>query len=121
MFIINFQQIRKRFNFLINNKKISFWSRSLTIRYLWLCSIIFHNFYVKTNYKYSNATNLYIDLQKRRIDYIFKGLDENGNSALQEVSLTFFNPKFGFFHDLNDNQSVYFSFSVAKKSQIEKV
>ena len=47
--------------------------------------------------------------------YIFEGLDENGNSALQKVSLAFFNPKFGLFHDLNETQSVYASFGVANK------
>ena len=74
-----------------------------------------HNFYTKANYKYSEATNFYLDLQRRRMDYIFEGLDENGNSALQKVSLAFFNPKFGLFHDLNETQSVYASFGVANK------
>ena len=74
-----------------------------------------HNFYAKANYKYSEATNFYLDLQRRRMDYIFEGLDENGNSALQKVSLAFFNPKFGLFHDLNETQSVYASFGVANK------
>ena len=74
-----------------------------------------HNFYAKVNYKYAEATNFYLDLQRRRMDYIFEGLDENGNSALQKVSLAFFNPKFGLFHDLNETQSVYASFGVANK------
>ena len=74
-----------------------------------------HNFYAKANYKYSEATNFYLDLQRRRMDYIFEGLDENGNSALQKVSLAFFNPKFGLFHDLNETQSVYALFVVANK------
>ena len=74
-----------------------------------------HNIYAKANYAYSDATNIYVDLQRRRIDYIFEGLDENGNSALQEVSLTFFNPKFGLYHDLNETQSLYASFAVANK------
>ena len=90
-------------------------------RYYWnKAEKLDHNFYAKANYKYSDATNLYVDLQKRRIDYLFKGLDESGNPALQEVSLTFFNPKFGLFHDLNENQSVYFSFSVANKEPNRK-
>ncbi|MBT3611368.1 MAG: TonB-dependent receptor [Flavobacteriales bacterium] len=74
-----------------------------------------HNFYAKANYKYSDATNIYVDLQRRRIDYIFEGLDSEGNSAEQEVNLAFFNPKFGFYHTLNDNQSLYASFGVANK------
>ncbi len=74
-----------------------------------------HNFFAKASYKYGDATNFYADLQRRRVNYLFEGLDENGNSALQEVSLAFFNPKFGLYHDLNQTQSVYVSFAVANK------
>jgi len=74
-----------------------------------------HNFYAKANYKYNDATNLYADLQRRRIDYTFVGHDEDGSAAKQKVSLTFFNPKFGVYHDLNQNQFVYVSFAVANK------
>ena len=30
-----------------------------------------HNFYTKVNYKYTEATNIYIDLQRRNIEYRF--------------------------------------------------
>ena len=74
-----------------------------------------NNFYAKGNYKYSDATNLYLDLQRRRVDYIFEGYDRNGAPSEQEVSHAFFNPKFGLFHDLNQSQSIYISFAVANK------
>jgi iron complex outermembrane receptor protein len=74
-----------------------------------------NNIFVKFNYKYSSKTNLYLDLQRRITKYNFKGLDEDGMSTPQEVSFNFFNPKFGFFHDLNETQSIYASFSVANK------
>jgi iron complex outermembrane receptor protein len=74
-----------------------------------------NNFYAKANYQYSGATNVYVDLQRRSIDYTFLGLDENGNSAEQEVALTFSNPKFGLFHKLSKTQSVYISYAVANK------
>lgn len=74
-----------------------------------------NNFYAKADYKYSDATQLYIDLQGRRIDYIFEGLDADGNSAEQEVNLEFFNPKFGLHHTLNKSQVLYASFGVANK------
>ncbi|MEZ7929495.1 MAG: TonB-dependent receptor plug domain-containing protein [Flavobacteriales bacterium] len=74
-----------------------------------------NNFYAKADYKYSDATQLYIDLQGRRIDYIFEGLDADGNSAEQEVNLEFFNPKFGLHHTLNKSQVIYASFGVANK------
>jgi len=79
-----------------------------------------HNFFAKVNYAYSNSTNIYADLQRRRIDYIFEGKDEDGNTAEQEVVLSFFNPKVGLFHDLNDNQSLYVSFAVANKEPNRK-
>ena len=74
-----------------------------------------NNFYAKANYKYSDATQLYVDLQRRRIDYIFEGLDARGNSAEQEINLEFFNPKFGLHHTLNESQVLYASFGVANK------
>jgi iron complex outermembrane receptor protein len=74
-----------------------------------------HNFYAKANYKYSDATNLYLDLQRRRVDYIFEGYDRNGVPSEQEVSHAFFNPKIGLFHDLKQSQSIYVSFAVANK------
>ena len=74
-----------------------------------------HNFYVKVNYKYNDDTNVYGDLQRRRINYIFEGPNENGELTPQEVALTFFNPKFGIFYTLNSTQSIYASFAVANK------
>ena len=74
-----------------------------------------HNIYTKVNYKYTEATNIYIDLQRRNIEYVFEGLDSDGNTAQQKVELTFYNPKFGLFYDLNQTQSVYISFAVANK------
>ena len=74
-----------------------------------------NNFYAKADYKYSEATQLYIDLQGRSIDYIFEGLDPEGNAAEQEVNLEFFNPKFGLHHTLNESQVLYASFGVANK------
>ena len=74
-----------------------------------------YNFYAKANYKYSDATNLYLDLQRRRVGYIFEGYDRNGMPSEQEVTHAFFNPKVGLFHDLNKKQSIYVSFAVANK------
>ena len=74
-----------------------------------------YNFYAKANYNYNKATSLYADLQRRSVDYTFEGYDENGNAAEQKVNLTFLNPKFGFFHLLNESQAIYASFAVANK------
>ena len=73
------------------------------------------NFYSKVNYNYSEFTNIYIDLQRREIDYVFEGFDEDGNIGDQEISLEFFNPKIGFSHYLKKNKRIYASFAVANK------
>ena len=89
---------------------------SFNHQYYWNKSEKFdNNFYAKADYKYSEATQLYIDLQGRSIDYIFEGLDPEGNAAEQEVNLEFFNPKFGLHHTLNESQVLYASFGVANK------
>ena len=72
------------------------------------------NFYAKANYTF-NTTNIYVDLQRRNVNYNFDGIDNNGNVARQEVSLSFFNPKFGLYYDLNTTQSIYASFGIANK------
>ena len=74
-----------------------------------------HNFYIKTNYKYNNSTNIYADLQIRKIDYTFQAPDLEGNTNTQNTYLNFFNPKFGLFHDLNETQSLYASFAIANR------
>ena len=73
------------------------------------------NMFAKADYKFTNNTNLYLDLQRRNIEYTFTGPDEYNNMLDQEVNLSFFNPKFGLFHNLNNQQSVYVSFAVANK------
>lgn len=89
---------------------------SLNHQYYWnKAEKLDNNFFAKANYKYSESTQFYIDLQRRIIDYIFEGLDANGSAAKQEITLQFFNPKFGLHHTLNKNQVIYASFGVANK------
>ena len=73
------------------------------------------NFYTKINYNYTDATNILIDLQSRRITYSFMGFDEYLNNTRQDIALEFFNPKIGVFHELNNRQSIYASFAVGNK------
>ena len=73
------------------------------------------NIYLKANYKYSKNTNLYVDLQRRIVDYTFEGKEEDGSLAEQNVVFDFYNPKIGLFHNLEKNQSLYASFAVANK------
>jgi iron complex outermembrane receptor protein len=89
---------------------------SLNHQYYWnKAEKLDNNFFVKANYKYSESTQVYIDLQRKIIDYTFEGLDSDGNTAEQEINLQFFNPKFGFHHTLNEGQVIYASFGVANK------
>ena len=71
--------------------------------------------YAKANYFFNDQTNFYIDLQNRKITYSFKGYDNNGNNAQQEIALDFFNPKLGLFRSLSNKQSIYISYAIANK------
>ena len=73
------------------------------------------NIYAKGEYNITSSTNLFIDLQNRKITYSFQGYDNNEKIGQQEVYHNFFNPKIGLFHSLNQNQSIYASFSVGNK------
>lgn len=74
-----------------------------------------HNIYGKLYYEYSASTNIYMDLQRRRVKYIFEGYSENNELANQETALTFFNPKFGIHHAISEDQLIYASFAVGNK------
>jgi len=73
------------------------------------------NIYLKSNYKASNNTSVFMDLQLRTLNYEFNGNDINGELDRQEVNLEFFNPKFGLSYYLNKNQLFYASYAVANK------
>ena len=74
-----------------------------------------NNIYLKSNYKASNNTSVFLDLQLRSLNYEFNGSDISGDINRQEVNLEFFNPKFGLSHYLNKNQLFYASYAVANK------
>ena len=74
-----------------------------------------NNVFLKASFMASENTLLFADLQLRNIDYEFNGNDISGNLGRQNVQLDFFNPKFGLTHQINKNQMLYGSFSVANK------
>ena len=74
-----------------------------------------NNIYLKSNYKASNNTSVFMDLQLRSLNYEFNGSDISGDIDRQEVNLEFFNPKFGLSHYLNKYQLFYASYAVANK------
>ena len=73
------------------------------------------NIYLRTDYTITNKLNAYLDLQTRFVDYTFEGFNENGDIANQTVNLRFFNPKYGLFYSLNNNSSLYVSYSEGKR------
>ena len=62
-----------------------------------------------------NKLSLFGDLQYRRINYDFKGFDNNLTNVTQNVSLNFFNPKIGFTYLVNAKSNFYASYSIGNK------
>lgn len=57
----------------------------------------------------------YADLQFRRVDYEFLGLDANGTFLTTNASLNFFNPKVGLTYEWHNNTQIYASFAVGNR------
>ena len=80
------------------------------------------NIYAKIDYYISDRLTLYGDLQFRNIKYdagisansTSTGYIEDGFENLDK-SFNFFNPKFGLFYNLNDNNNLFFSFARAHR------
>lgn len=59
--------------------------------------------------------NIFADLQYRHINYSFLGFNNQLENVTQTDALNFFNPKFGFTYEFNNEMNIYSSFSVANK------
>lgn len=80
------------------------------------------NIYLKANYELGGGVSAYADLQYRHISYKMYGKNDKWNSAtdaLQQLDIDenfdFFNPKAGLSWQVNRNNRLYGSFSVAHK------
>lgn len=73
------------------------------------------NIYGKMNYQISTKWSLYADLQYRKIDYTISGINDNLTTLEQEHKFNFFNPKFGVYYEMNQNNSFYASFAIANR------
>jgi len=71
--------------------------------------------YGKINYKLSEKTSLFGDLQYRYIDYRMEGADDDLKDIGQNHNFGFFNPKAGIFYSLSHDQDAWLSFSVANR------
>ncbi len=69
------------------------------------------NIFAKAEYPITDKLNAYADLQVRNVAYDFENVEERDLSD----KLTFFNPKVGFFYNLNKRVNLYTSFGVANR------
>lgn len=73
------------------------------------------NIFAKAEYQISDQLNLYGDLQVRRVDYSTIGVDSDLRNIDVDQEFNFFNPKLGARYNLNNQQSIYFSFGIGNR------
>lgn len=80
------------------------------------------NIYLKATYNFTNAFSAYGDVQYRHIKYTINGKNSEydwNTGKMQPLNIdkdfNFFNPKFGLNLNINRNQRIYASLSVAQK------
>jgi len=73
------------------------------------------NIYAKYIWQVAEKLNLFADLQYRRIDYKIEGIDDDFRNLDQQHEFNFFNPKFGIFYQLANNQELYLSYAIANR------
>ena len=81
------------------------------------------NIYLKADYQLTDGLNMYADMQYRHIKYQIEGMNDKWNSVtndgLQRLNIDetfhFFNPKVGLTWQINRNNRLFGSFSVAHK------
>lgn len=73
------------------------------------------NIFAKYNYAFSDAINLYADLQYRNILYSITGIDDDNRDITQDHTFGFINPKLGAFYQPNKNSKAYLSWAVGHR------
>jgi iron complex outermembrane receptor protein len=71
--------------------------------------------YGRVNYKLTDKTTIYGDLQYRIVHYELAGPDDDLKDISQKHNYGFFNPKAGIFYTITPYQDAYISFSVANR------
>ncbi|TYQ00317.1 iron complex outermembrane receptor protein [Tenacibaculum adriaticum] len=69
------------------------------------------NLFAKATYKLNNNISLFADLQNRNVSYKANGVQ----ATLVNDTFNFFNPKAGINYNLNNNNSLYFSYARANR------
>ena len=73
------------------------------------------NVFGKISYQLTQKLNVYGDLQYRRINYEMSGADDDLTALEQTHNFDFFNPKFGFYYDINSKNKTYISLGVGHR------
>lgn len=73
------------------------------------------NVFGKSLYLLNKHLSFFLDLQYRKVNYKFLGYDENMENVTQNVTLNFFNPKFGLTYTTGKNYTLYFVLAEGNK------
>lgn len=76
------------------------------------------NFFTKATYQLNTKLSLYGDLQFRRINYRFSGIDDDLEDLTGNFNYNFFNPKAGLFYQLSDQSNLYASVAVGQREPL---
>jgi iron complex outermembrane recepter protein len=79
-----------------------------------------YNLYAKGTYEASKGLFLFGDLQWRKIDYSFSGINNDQRDISGEVTYNFFNPKFGLTYQIQEGKSWYASYAVANREPVRR-
>ena len=74
-----------------------------------------YNFYTKINQQIGDKFNVYADMQYRRVEYDFIGLNDKGETLPSSDTHNFFLPKAGLTYFVNDNSSIFVSYARGAK------
>ena len=73
------------------------------------------NVFTRADYRILDWINIYADLQVRKVDYRYLGVNNDGGALDQNDDLLFFNPKAGMNLLLNKNARLYMGIGVANR------
>ena len=74
-----------------------------------------YNLYTKINQQITEKLNVYADMQYRKIEYKFIGLNDKGEDLPSSDTHNFFLPKAGVTYSITDNSSVFISYARGAK------
>ncbi len=74
-----------------------------------------YNFYTKINQQINEKLNVYADMQYRRVEYDFIGINDNGEDLPSSDTHDFFLPKAGVSYSIDNNTSIFVSYARGAK------